>query len=151
MQGYWVLFINGYGLTPGIASMVCFYDSAVNTINTLVAVNALTCAPYPILGDFVDCIGWKQWAGIALFTVGISIEMIAEESRKRFKKNPRNKGKIDDTGLWYVPLWVPDIIRVSDATAGPSSGIPTTWAIPCGAPVSRSLPSVPLFIPSHYY
>ncbi|KAJ7456921.1 hypothetical protein FB451DRAFT_598351 [Mycena latifolia] len=99
-HAYWVLFTNTYTWTPGTALMVVSYNTVVSAIDTLVAVNALTSAPYPILGDFVDCIGWKQWAGLALFAIGISMETIAEESRKQFKKDPKNKGKIDDTGLW---------------------------------------------------
>ncbi|KAJ7312712.1 hypothetical protein DFH08DRAFT_1043922 [Mycena albidolilacea] len=55
-----------------------------------------------ILGRFTECIGWKQWAGLALFVIRISMEMIAEDSRKKFRKDPKNKGKIDDTGLWSV-------------------------------------------------
>ncbi|KAJ7701548.1 hypothetical protein B0H17DRAFT_189370 [Mycena rosella] len=99
-HGYWILFRNSYTWTIDTSLTVVVYNAVVNTLNTLVAVNALTSAPHPILGDFVDCIGWKQWAGLALFAVGISMETIAEESRKRFKKDPKNKGKIDDTGLW---------------------------------------------------
>jgi steroid 5-alpha reductase family enzyme len=72
----------------------------------------LTSSPHPILGSFTDCIGWKQWAGLALFVIGISMEMSAEDSRKKFKKDPKNKGKIDDTGLWYV-LFYPRS-RISD-------------------------------------
>ncbi|KAJ7194023.1 hypothetical protein GGX14DRAFT_476776, partial [Mycena pura] len=83
---------------------VVAYNTAVNTVSTLVAVNALTSAPYPIFGDFVDCIGWKQWAGLALFATGISMELLAEASRKRFKQDPKNRGKIDDTGLWCGSL-----------------------------------------------
>ncbi|KAJ7079994.1 hypothetical protein B0H15DRAFT_857624 [Mycena belliarum] len=101
-HGYWMLVTNTYSWTPGTALPVVAYNAAVNTANTLVAVNALTSAPFPITGDFVDCIGWKQWAGIALFAAGILMEIIAEESRKQFKKDPKNKGKIDDTGLWSV-------------------------------------------------
>ncbi|KAJ7190140.1 hypothetical protein GGX14DRAFT_606487 [Mycena pura] len=102
---YWALFTNTYDLAPGSALMVVVYNAAVDTFSTLVAVNALTSAPYPVCGgDFVDCIGWKQWAGLALFATGISIELLAEESlgRKPFKKDPKNKGKIDDTGQWSV-------------------------------------------------
>ncbi|KAJ6578857.1 hypothetical protein DFH09DRAFT_348865 [Mycena vulgaris] len=99
-HAYWVLFTNTYSWTPSTSLAVVLYNTAVNTIDTLVAVNALTSAPFPILGSFVDCIGWKQWAGLALFAVGISMETIAEETRKQFKKDPKNKGKIDDTGLW---------------------------------------------------
>ncbi|KAJ7042866.1 hypothetical protein C8F04DRAFT_1075032 [Mycena alexandri] len=101
-HGYWVLFTNTYHWPPSAALQVVAYNTVLNTVNTLVAVNALTSSPYPILGDFTDCMGWKQWAGLALFAIGISVEIIAEESRKHFKKDPRNKGKIDDTGLWSV-------------------------------------------------
>ncbi|KAJ7821309.1 hypothetical protein B0H14DRAFT_2371390 [Mycena olivaceomarginata] len=62
----------------------------------------LTSSPHPILGSFTECIGWKQWAGLALFVIRISMEMIAEDSRKKFRKDPKNKGKIDNTGLWSV-------------------------------------------------
>ncbi|KAJ7194018.1 hypothetical protein GGX14DRAFT_476765 [Mycena pura] len=101
-QAYWALFTNTYNWTPGTSLMIAAYNAAVDAVCTLVAVNALTSAPYPIFGDFVDCIGWKQWAGLALFATGISMELLAEASRKRFKKDPKNKGKIDDTGLWSV-------------------------------------------------
>ncbi|KAJ7730704.1 hypothetical protein DFH07DRAFT_848585 [Mycena maculata] len=99
-HAYWVLFTNDYNWPITTASQVILYNSVVNTINTFVAVNALTSAPYPILGSFTDCIGWKQYAGLGIFAIGIAMETIAEESRRQFKKNPKNKGKIDDTGLW---------------------------------------------------
>ncbi|KAJ7630014.1 hypothetical protein DFH06DRAFT_1101999 [Mycena polygramma] len=101
-HGYWAAFTSNYKTPPSFALQVVAYNTVLNTINTLVAVNALTHSPLPILGDFTDCIGWKQWAGLALFAVGIGMETVAEESRKRFKKDPKNKGKIDDTGLWCV-------------------------------------------------
>jgi len=101
-HGYWVLFTSSFRWPTDVSLQVVAYNTTVNTINTLAAVHALTSSPYPILGSFTDCIGWKQWAGLALFVIGISIETIAEESRKRFKKDPKNKGKIDDTGLWSV-------------------------------------------------
>ena len=39
---------------------------------------------------------------MALFASGITIEMYSEETRKAFKKDPRNKGKVDDTGLFGI-------------------------------------------------
>ncbi|KAJ6554546.1 hypothetical protein B0H19DRAFT_1262884 [Mycena capillaripes] len=101
-HAYWVLCTSNFNWPPSAALPVVLYNTALNTINTLVAVNALTSSPYPVLGDFTDCMGWKQWAGLALFAVGIIIEISAEESRKRFKKDPKNRGRIDDTGLWSV-------------------------------------------------
>jgi len=101
-HGYWVIFTSSFYFPTSISLQLVAYNTTINTINTLVAVNALTSSPYPILGDFTDCIGWKQWAGLALFAIGISMDTIAEESRKQFKKDPKNKGKIDDTGLWSL-------------------------------------------------
>ncbi|KAJ7303449.1 hypothetical protein DFH08DRAFT_904083 [Mycena albidolilacea] len=51
--------------------------------------------------NFTECIEWKQWSGLALFVIRISMEMIAENSRKKFRKDRKNKGKIDDTGLCH--------------------------------------------------
>jgi hypothetical protein len=57
-------------------------------------------------------LGWKQYAGIALFTLGIGLEIVPEETRKRFKAKPENKGKVDSTGGWR---YVPSRIRLPDA------------------------------------
>ncbi|KAK7055445.1 S5A-reductase domain-containing protein [Favolaschia claudopus] len=93
-HAYWVLFTSKLPLSA--------INGTMNTFNTLVAVHALASSPNPILGSFTECIGWKQWTGLALVALGISIEFIAEQSRKAFKKDLKNKGKIDDTGLWSV-------------------------------------------------
>ncbi|KAJ7938406.1 hypothetical protein B0H13DRAFT_1942873 [Mycena leptocephala] len=79
-QGYWVLFTSSFQLPTSISLQLVAYNTTLNTINTLVA----------------------QWAGLALFAIGISMETIAGESRKQFEKDPKNKGKIDDTGLWSL-------------------------------------------------
>ncbi|KAF7363222.1 S5A-REDUCTASE domain-containing protein [Mycena venus] len=100
-HGYWALFTTSNYCPTGASLQIVVYNATVNIINTLVAVHALT-SSHPTLGSFTDCIGWKQWAGLAIFAIGISMEMIAEDSRKQFKKDPKNKGKIDDTGLWSV-------------------------------------------------
>ncbi|KAJ6463481.1 hypothetical protein C8R45DRAFT_1025917 [Mycena sanguinolenta] len=101
-HGYWVMFTNNFYWPPDLSLKLIGYNTLVNTFNTVVAVHALTSSPYPILGSFTDCIGWKQWTGLALFASGILVETIAEERRKSFKKDPKNTGKIDDTGLWSV-------------------------------------------------
>ncbi|KAK7055452.1 S5A-reductase domain-containing protein [Favolaschia claudopus] len=101
-HAYWVFFTSNYRISPGSGLQVSAFNGTMNTFNTLVAVHALTSSPQPILGSFAECIGWKQYAGLALFALGISIEFIAEQSRKAFKKDLKNKGKIDDTGLWSV-------------------------------------------------
>ncbi|KAH8913768.1 hypothetical protein BT69DRAFT_1306193, partial [Atractiella rhizophila] len=50
-----------------------------------------------------DALGWKQnwrYFGAALVLIGLGVELYAEETRKKFKRDPRNKGKIDNTQLW---------------------------------------------------
>lgn len=78
------------------------YNLFVDTFNTFSAVRALTASGPVVADNFIEALGWKQWTGIGLFVVGILIETLCEESRKRFKADPANKGKIDDTGLWSI-------------------------------------------------
>ena len=78
-------------------SNICF-----DTFNTLSAVRAVTSSSPVVAGSFIEALGWKQWAGVGLFIAGMLIETLAEESRKRFKADRSNKGKIDDTGLWSL-------------------------------------------------
>ncbi|KAJ7938410.1 hypothetical protein B0H13DRAFT_2301972 [Mycena leptocephala] len=54
-HGYWVLFTSSFRFPTSISLQVIAFNTTINTINTLVAVNALTSSPYPILGDFTDC------------------------------------------------------------------------------------------------
>ncbi|TKG94754.1 DUF1295 domain-containing protein [Puteibacter caeruleilacunae] len=41
-----------------------------------------------------------DYIGIALWLLGFSFETIGDYQLSRFKKNPNNKGKVLDTGLW---------------------------------------------------
>jgi len=42
-----------------------------------------------------------EYAGVAVWAVSIIGEAIADGQLKNFKKNPDNKGKVCDVGLWY--------------------------------------------------
>lgn len=44
--------------------------------------------------------GILDFAGIALWTVGVVFEAVGDFQLSRFRKNPRNRGKVLDTGLW---------------------------------------------------
>ncbi len=48
-------------------------------------------APFPRLLDF---------AGIAVLVIAVVGEGIADDQLRRFKKNPANKGRVCDAGLW---------------------------------------------------
>ena len=45
-------------------------------------------------------IGFLDFAGVALFLVGLFFESIGDLQLSRFRKDPENAGKVLDTGLW---------------------------------------------------
>ncbi|MGV8929709.1 MAG: DUF1295 domain-containing protein [Brevundimonas sp.] len=45
-------------------------------------------------------IGWIGWTGAVLAVIGIGFESIGDAQLASFKKDPANKGKVMDTGLW---------------------------------------------------
>ena len=45
-------------------------------------------------------IGFLDFAGVALFWVGLFFESIGDLQLSRFRKDPENAGKVLDTGLW---------------------------------------------------
>ena len=44
--------------------------------------------------------GLLDYIGIALWTVGVLFEAIGDWQLSRFRRNPENRGKVMDTGLW---------------------------------------------------
>ena len=61
----------------------------------------LTCLPVQ-LGQvsFAPPVGWIGWAGAGLAVVGIAFESLGDAQLSAFKRDPKNKGKVLDTGLW---------------------------------------------------
>ena len=45
-------------------------------------------------------LGWLDYAGVALWTIGLIFEAGGDWQLSRFKANPDNKGKVLDTGFW---------------------------------------------------
>ena len=45
-------------------------------------------------------LGFVGIVGIAVWTLGIAIEIIADRQKSRFKRDPDNEGKFIDVGLW---------------------------------------------------
>jgi len=50
--------------------------------------------------DYAPAVGWLGWTGAVLAVIGIGFESIGDAQLAAFKKNPDNKGKVLDTGLW---------------------------------------------------
>lgn len=42
-----------------------------------------------------------EYAGAGLWAISVICEAVADAQLSAFKKNPENKGKVCDTGLWY--------------------------------------------------
>ena len=47
-----------------------------------------------------DALGWLDYLGMLLFIIGFVFEAGGDYQLARFKKDPRNKGKVLSTGLW---------------------------------------------------
>lgn len=61
----------------------------------------LTCLPVQLGQVSYDpAVGWLGWTGAVLAVVGIGFESIGDAQLSAFKKDPANKGKVLDTGLW---------------------------------------------------
>ena len=45
-------------------------------------------------------VGWIGWTGAVMAVIGIGFESIGDAQLKAFKDDPKNKGKVLDTGLW---------------------------------------------------
>ena len=43
---------------------------------------------------------WHDWVGIAVWLVAMSGEMLADAQLSRFRRNPENRGKVCQSGLW---------------------------------------------------
>jgi steroid 5-alpha reductase family enzyme len=45
-------------------------------------------------------LGWLDLAGLILWSVGMTFEVVGDAQLARFKANPENRGKVLDSGLW---------------------------------------------------
>ncbi|KAF2125392.1 hypothetical protein P153DRAFT_370060 [Dothidotthia symphoricarpi CBS 119687] len=94
-QNLWVTLLSGEPMTVGNAFLVGAFNAVCNSLNTyaflLSATSASTESDFPQPSLVV---------GSTLYVVGILTELVAEAQRKRFKMDPKNKGKPYTGGLW---------------------------------------------------
>jgi len=45
-------------------------------------------------------VGWIGWIGAVIVVIGIGFESVGDAQLSAFKKDPKNKGQVLDTGLW---------------------------------------------------
>lgn len=58
------------------------------------------CALAIITGSERSSIGWVAALGIIVWVVGFGIEVVADQQKSAFKKNPSNEGQFIMSGLW---------------------------------------------------
>jgi steroid 5-alpha reductase family enzyme len=110
-QSIWVGMVDqAFPVAPAV--LVSIYNTVLNTINGVVMLyttqvrffTSLPCLPklIPGLGQNQPELGAYQYAGAALFSAGILIELGSEVQRTLFKKDPENKGKVYTGGLFAL-------------------------------------------------
>lgn len=45
-------------------------------------------------------VGWIGWIGAVIVVIGIGFESVGDAQLSAFRKDPKNRGKVLDTGLW---------------------------------------------------
>lgn len=70
------------------------------TLQGLWVLLTAACALAIITGGNREPLGIIGYVGIAFWTIGILIEIVADQQKTRFKANPENEGKFITTGLW---------------------------------------------------
>ncbi len=70
------------------------------TVQGLWVLLTAACALAIITGGNREPLGIVGYVGIAIWTVGILIEIVADQQKSAFRADPANKGRFIDTGLW---------------------------------------------------
>lgn len=103
-QIYWCLFICDNAFQPGFSASVAAYNTLLNTVNTLLALWAMS-------SNYSSATTWSELLtstsnrftipiGMGLYVVGVFVEWYCEVQRKNFKQDPANKGKLYSDGLF---------------------------------------------------
>lgn len=152
-QTYWALVRRSYYFSPVAGLSVGIYNGLLSVVNTCVLVYASSKTPLAF-----QRLGWKQYLGFLLFAAGMAFEILPEETRASFKRDPKNRGQVDDTGLHgcaHAPrrssggphgkhqISMPNMLQsYTLSRIAASSGIPTTSVTVSGGPASHWLPCV---------
>jgi steroid 5-alpha reductase family enzyme len=74
---------------------------AIRMVYLLQGTLALVIAAPILVGAFERSSVWgPAWVGVALWCVGVFFEGVGDRQLESFRRNPANKGKVIDTGLW---------------------------------------------------
>ncbi len=70
------------------------------TLQGLWVLLTAACALAIITGGNREPLGVIGYVGVAVWTIGILIEIVADQQKSTFRADPANQGKFIDTGLW---------------------------------------------------
>jgi len=106
-QIIWILFVSEQTMPAKTATLIAFFNTAMNTTNTLLSLWSLTSlSPYlhpsTISPSSSSLNSHLLPVGITLYTLGLTIETVSEFQRKAFKARPENKGKPYGGGLFSL-------------------------------------------------
>ncbi|RAK80172.1 uncharacterized protein BO72DRAFT_13324 [Aspergillus fijiensis CBS 313.89] len=100
-----MLFVSEQETPVGSAALIAFFNTAFNTINTLLAIWSRTSqAPASTNKTLLDFILANPTVtiGFSAYLIGILTEAVSEFQRRAFKKDPANKGKPYGGGLFSL-------------------------------------------------
>ncbi|KAK1728909.1 hypothetical protein CaCOL14_008620 [Colletotrichum acutatum] len=101
-QAYWLVGISAEEFPPSSAVGVSFYNTLINSANSLLLLAASTSvltSPRDFPGTSLP---YQVVLGSVLYGVGMFLETASEWQRKQFKARPENKGKVMRGGLWKL-------------------------------------------------
>jgi len=70
------------------------------TLQGLWVLLTAACALVVITGGNREALGIVGYVGITVWTIGIVIEIVADQQKSAFRADPANKGRFINTGLW---------------------------------------------------
>jgi steroid 5-alpha reductase family enzyme len=74
---------------------------ALRMVYLLQGVLAFVIAAPILVGGFEDgSVGVLAWIGVASWCVGVFFEAVGDAQMERFRRDPSNKGRVIDVGLW---------------------------------------------------
>jgi steroid 5-alpha reductase family enzyme len=100
----WFLFrrVRAVGYDTRFADLLHDFRMIFMTWTLQAAWVALTvsCGLVAILSTSSKPIGLVEIAGVAIWATGFAVEVVADQQKQRFRRNPENHGQFIQTGLW---------------------------------------------------